>query len=783
MESAADVGAGYEQDFDNDAGLYDISFEDEPVADDAVPLSAMETASVGAVERSSAALKYRRSRSSSELLTHQQPPKVLSKARSFHASSPDKSAVRGLTNAATDTVWSQQFDPRTKTYYYVNAATGECTETKPRFVSKGGAREPMHNAALNIQCNWRAHLARQDVQRRRAAAPTRTTEPPTTIQILHDAYDRKCKLIRLKIADLERAVENRRPDDAFPHLSDLVREFEESIDAIRSTFSAVEAVIDENQDILHLRCDDINPTLTQVQSSCLRLHKAILSHEYAFLDLDAARVNAAWRQFLSWPVPHGALEKAYLRAEGLLRKTMGITAFQSKQGLDPTKLPPHVFDEWHVQVVSLQESIHAYAELMAIEAGKERVVEAPPSDVIEKEEPDVVIEEAPQPKRVRRPGGAYDVAELQRCWARGLALRDRDEAVAIQAEKDAVKARVAELGRICAAQEKFRLERCRRKLSIWEAVIEGWPVEKINQLALAETKKAAQDGTTPFRLRDSQAENGRTLLQLACWWGHVHLVRYLVEKGSKLGQFDCVNNRFSLLHDAARAGRAEVIRVLIEYGLPVNIVDSHGDTPLHWAARRNHVDAVRALLDLPLKELPTSTTVFTSLQVSRWRSVVTPNCHGKRPVQLTSLFQLRKQLTEYQEIAERGLELYERQGASETAMLKRRQGLAPPQAQRRGSPSFTSGRVMQSPDDSAATPSSRNSFVMNNEMSVDERRQREVRVRKATARAVKNFEKEGRKRANVIHASHALKRGLRTSLMNAHDPGDMDIFLDEIDDE
>ena len=113
------------------------------------------------------------------------------------------------------------------------------------------------------------------------------------------------------------------------------------------------------------------------------------------------------------------------------------------------------------------------------------------------------------------------MAELQRCWARGLALRDRDEAAAIQAEKDAAKARAAERVQIRAAQDKFRLERSRRKLSIWEAVFEGWPVERINQLALAETKKAAQDGTTPFRLRDSQAENGRTLLQLACWWGHV----------------------------------------------------------------------------------------------------------------------------------------------------------------------------------------------------------------------------------------------------------------------
>ena len=52
------------------------------------------------------------------------------------------------------------------------------------------------------------------------------------------------------------------------------------------------------------------------------------------------------------------------------------------------------------------------------------------------------------------------------------------------------------------------------------------------------------------------------------------------------------------LHEAAKRGHLDAVRLLLEHGADPNAREP-GDntTPLHWAAAHGHVDVVRGLLD------------------------------------------------------------------------------------------------------------------------------------------------------------------------------------------
>ncbi|KDO24353.1 hypothetical protein SPRG_10430 [Saprolegnia parasitica CBS 223.65] len=512
--------------------------------------------------------------------------------------------------SSKEVVWIQQYDPRSRQYYYLNGSTGETTSTKPRFFSKE-LRERKSVAALTIQCALRSHIARARAAALRVIAPASSH---TGDAVLDEAYARKTKYIASLLAAIASLLAMRTPSFATvkdaqdrdgdnnkndchldrDELLALYEEFKSTLRSLRSTFAAVEAVIRELQDqaLLSTKLEDINETLIQVQKGAVRLQRTILEKDALFCTMDAARLNAAYAAYatiLSASKQRDAdivLQKALVRCEAIFRKTMGPASVQAGRGMDVTKVAGKVFADWHDAVTVAVESVHELEEaakvlptvpvVVAVEAAPVVVPATPPLV------PAAIPEAAPvsETKSPRR--SSYDVAYLQERWARGLDLRAKDAEVQLQHASDAERQRSHAFQDRVYAQAQYQEERNRCKLTIWEAVVEGWSVEKISHLVAQETKKTMQDGVSSFRVRDSQSENGRTLLQLACWWGHEHLVRYFVEKGSNLGQFDSVCNRFTLLHDAARAGHAHVVRVLLEYGLSVSVVDASGDLPLHW---------------------------------------------------------------------------------------------------------------------------------------------------------------------------------------------------------
>ena len=83
-----------------------------------------------------------------------------------------------------------------------------------------------------------------------------------------------------------------------------------------------------------------------------------------------------------------------------------------------------------------------------------------------------------------------------------------------------------------------------------------------------------------------------TALQL--WY---ELMQRAILNGDPLDALDSLG--FNFLHYASLEGNLEVVKMLLERGVPVNIVSENHQRiiPLHWACLRAHMDVVLLLLE------------------------------------------------------------------------------------------------------------------------------------------------------------------------------------------
>ncbi|MEX1013493.1 MAG: ankyrin repeat domain-containing protein [Waddliaceae bacterium] len=93
---------------------------------------------------------------------------------------------------------------------------------------------------------------------------------------------------------------------------------------------------------------------------------------------------------------------------------------------------------------------------------------------------------------------------------------------------------------------------------------------------------------------ENQAKSLLTLLHRSAQFGHMEIVKALIEAGVDLNTQ--TNYGYTPLHLAADNGHKEVVEALIEAGAKVNTQDIKGDTPLHKAALRGNTEIVRALM-------------------------------------------------------------------------------------------------------------------------------------------------------------------------------------------
>ena len=102
-----------------------------------------------------------------------------------------------------------------------------------------------------------------------------------------------------------------------------------------------------------------------------------------------------------------------------------------------------------------------------------------------------------------------------------------------------------------------------------------------------------------FDLTVSSIEIDRILVDrfhIAASDGGVSLVESLLQAGVPV---DYVDHKLDLtaLFPAALLNKTDVIRFLLQKGADVNKRDRYGNTPVHWAACRNSIEAIAMFID------------------------------------------------------------------------------------------------------------------------------------------------------------------------------------------
>jgi ankyrin repeat protein len=98
-------------------------------------------------------------------------------------------------------------------------------------------------------------------------------------------------------------------------------------------------------------------------------------------------------------------------------------------------------------------------------------------------------------------------------------------------------------------------------------------------------------------LRAADDATRQKALALAAQFGHRGIVELLVEAGTDVDRFTPGGHSHATpLHEAALAGRLEIVRYLVEHGARTDIADVlHGATPLGWARHAGHDDVIEYL--------------------------------------------------------------------------------------------------------------------------------------------------------------------------------------------
>eukprot|EP00948_MAST-09A_sp_MAST-9A-sp1_P003113 g3113.t1 len=123
---------------------------------------------------------------------------------------------------------------------------------------------------------------------------------------------------------------------------------------------------------------------------------------------------------------------------------------------------------------------------------------------------------------------------------------------------------------------------------IWTVVRAGANINRYHEIMQAHPEDH-------YHVND-QNTLGETLLHIACAHGRADHVQEILKMEPHVHKHCSVFLRMTPLHEAARHGDAQIIKLLLDAGADIRATDLHDDLPLHWAVRNGHRAAAMELL-------------------------------------------------------------------------------------------------------------------------------------------------------------------------------------------
>lgn len=90
--------------------------------------------------------------------------------------------------------------------------------------------------------------------------------------------------------------------------------------------------------------------------------------------------------------------------------------------------------------------------------------------------------------------------------------------------------------------------------------------------------------------------SGESALHVALTFGHVAVVKVLLEKGARINEKEGLLED-TVLHLTARSGYEDFVKILLDSKATVNKQHNSGRTAIHFAVQEGHVTIVRMLLE------------------------------------------------------------------------------------------------------------------------------------------------------------------------------------------